>query len=149
MHPKGKLIHCRGHEPIFGDPLFKQPWTDVWIYWSCKPGRRTEHIGPTLVSLPSAKQDLEITEACASKYPNLDYTADLARERTVIQALEAGAEMHYEANSHIPQITTSKDYIDRAEAERMLRFYLKEEHNLPVVRFKWHRPTRGLIVYPM
>jgi hypothetical protein len=150
MQPKGKLVHCKGHEPIFIQPSFKQPWADVWINWAAKPGRKRMRCGPTLVSLPSAKQDLELTKRCADENPSLDYAEDLEREEIIVTVLEAGAEIHCDKSlSGIPQITTSKDYIDRAEAERMLRFYLEQEHKLSVVRFKWHRPTHGLIVMPM
>lgn len=149
MAPKGKLIHCHGCEPLFVSKEYRQPWADVWLSWTSKPGRTKMKYAPCLVSKPSAEQDLMITEDCARLHPDLNYKDDLARERRVLSALTALDSIHIEefANKHMPEIATSREYIDRREAERMLRYYFETMHRMPLVRFKWHRPHH--VVIPM
>ena len=58
-----KLITVRSYDPIAADKNYRQPWSDVWISFTGKPGRKRFRFGPTLVALPALIQDVELARS--------------------------------------------------------------------------------------
>jgi hypothetical protein len=46
--PKHVTIRC--YDPIARDKFARQPWSDVWLSFTAKPGRKKYCFAPTLVS---------------------------------------------------------------------------------------------------
>lgn len=122
-------VTCYG--PIANSKKSKSIWEDVWISWN-KPNRKGRkektHRGPCLCSLTDLKNEPD-------------------PESPTVEILIQQGYYIPDPNSEIPEIYTSKEYIDRQEAENMIVYLLtnyygmKEEH----VWFKWKRTD--LVIY--
>lgn len=135
---KQKRITCRGHCPIFVDPDYKQPWADVWIRFKARPGRAFE-FGPTLMTKQDVEAHLKITEECQAEHPEFDYGKDIADARRALAALEVSDVYVDPEIHHGPEIYTSRDGIDRNEAERMLSAFVAR-YGYKNLKFVWKRP---------
>jgi hypothetical protein len=81
---------------------------------------------PTLLSRRALLRDLELLRGPRSA-PRPTDAARLAASEQAMAALDSGATVHVDRESPddpIPTIYTNSDYIDRAEAERMITFHL-------------------------
>jgi hypothetical protein len=137
---EGKLVRCKCHEPIGLSREACQPWADVWIRFTAKPGRKARGYGPTLIAMPSLLSDLE----CAERAGDQQEVAEL---KTIIALLEKwevviGNDWGYGT----PSIYTRSDYINRQVAETMLR-EMMAWLGYKKARFKWERPK--LVVCPV
>lgn len=142
MHRNKKRVICSGHGPIFCGKQYKSPWEDVWIRW--KERRKTKYHAPVLISLPLARFDLSVAEELVKKYPEeKEFRDDLVSLQGIISTLEAGA-YYIKDFDKFPTLYTPKDYIDQAEAEKLLSMLLIEHKNL---KFDWRRPK--IVVTPM
>jgi len=106
------LVTIECHEPMGRDRLVRQPWSDVSATFISEPGGTTYRFEPTLVSRARLEQDLIHQKHKLDK---------------ILKSLNEGAEFYVDARSpedSIPDIYTRKDYIDQAEAERMLVYFL-------------------------
>ena len=144
-----KLIHCSGRDPVSVGREYRVPWCDVWIRWAGR-GREVVRLGPTLKTLNEVKADLIMDEECHVEHPDLNFTDDIERNRKMIAAAERDGFAHDAPHPHgIPNIVTARGYIDRAEAERMLRWFLADAYGFRSVRFKWKRVKMSHCVMPM
>jgi hypothetical protein len=134
-----KLITVRCYDPIAVDKTYRQPWSDLWISFTSKPGRRRYAFAPTLVSLPALKQDLQMAL-------DVNDAAEAADCERIMQLLneDDGLDIERGANEDQPTIYTSREYIDRAEAQRMISYFLGTL-GYANCRFKWLRPKIVLI----
>ena len=134
-----KLITVRSSDPIAADKNYRQPFFDVWISFTGKPGRKKYKFGPTLVALPALKQDLEM----ARDANDADEIADCEK---ILKFLND--EDFYVAprsdEAEFPSIYTAREYIDRAEAERMIASFMRTL-GFAVCRFKWRRPKFTMV----
>ena len=127
---------CHGALPRW--PTAISPWSDVWLRWKGKPRRKVYYAAPCLCGRDNLDFDRMITEKCAKDNPEFDYSEDIAREQAMADALER---QPYAFDDHdMPNVYTRAAGIDRAEAERMLRFFLRERHGLKDVKFRWKKP---------
>jgi len=136
-----KHVRAICHEPIAIRPDFKQPWADVWIRYKAAPGRKVYEYGPTLVTKPDAERDFEISKTCQAEHPELDFSSDIAESERVMAFFANGGDILIgnDWEHGTPTIYTAKDYIDRPEAERMLRA-LMLHLGFRSIKLKWNKP---------
>lgn len=133
--PKKITVKCYG--PISINSEYKSPWEDIWLSWTDKPGRKKYYCGPTLICKPTLESDLKISLECKKDYIDgfdkeiEEYTNALA----ILKHIDIYIPMF---NDDIPNIYTSKDYINRQEAERMIAELMKVYGYNDIV-CKWKR----------
>lgn len=115
------LVTVRCAEPIGQDPHYRQPWSDVSIAFDgpVQAGRR--ELEPTLISRPDLERHLEMHRRSGHD-PESVRLYEAAK-----RALDGGARFYLQPNTAHefgPTIYTSGEYVDRAEAERMVSFLL-------------------------
>lgn len=141
------LITIDCHEPMGRDQLARQPWSDVSVSFTAEPEGKICEFEPTLVARPALEQDISIKRELQREHPERDRTALELLEK-IIELFDNGAESFIDSKSpedRIPEIYTSRAYIDRAEAERMLVHFLRSL-GVTDVCFEWVRPD--LISHP-
>lgn len=134
-----KLITVRSYDPIAADRNYRQPWSDVWISFTGKPGRKRYQFAPTLVALPALIQDVELARYSG----RADEIADCERILKVLSATDFYVEAR-SAEAEFPSIYTSRKYLDREEAERMLAYFMGTI-GVASCRFKWRRPKFTMV----
>lgn len=144
---KGKLIHCRCHEPIGLSKEAQQPWSDVWIRYTDKPGRKKVCYGPTLVSKGALKRDLDFEREFQAENPEYADEKEIREMEEVLRRLENEPVVIGDDWQHgTPTIYTANELIDRKTAEQMLSAMMAGLR-FQSVRFKWKRPK--FVVRPM
>lgn len=135
---KRVLVRC--YDPIAVDPTARQPWSDVWIRFTSRPGRRTYQYGPTLLSRPELRHDLRavredatIGESTPVSIPLLE-GIDRILDASPIHVDLAGSGQGF------PNVYSSAEWIDRREAERMLQA-LMTVLGFGRVKFVWMKTT--------
>ena len=141
---KRVLIRC--YEPITVDPDYRQPWSDVWIRYKARPGRRVYGFAPTLISRREWMFNLQ--EAQDEARTSEKAQVEVKRLESVIARLQTSA-VHVEIDgqdSACPNIYSVAEWIDRREAETMLRAFMALR-GFRRIKFLWSRPR--LIVQPV
>ena len=80
-------VYIYNHEPIGVCPVSEQYWSDVWLTYTQKPGRRKKRIAPTLISITELARDLEIDEEIQKKNPDLDLKDQISRTKEILDYL--------------------------------------------------------------
>lgn len=162
-----KRIRCICHGPIAAGPQYQSPWEDVWLRWKGKPGRKKYYAAPTLVCSAEIPVELESHEQIRNRedvppIAGLEFSPTTKEERAswyredderLRAAQEALKTQPYHIDPtwiqgrHLETIYTNAKGIDRAEAERMLTFYLREVFGVKNPKFQWDRPR--IIVQPI
>ncbi|MBN1569114.1 MAG: hypothetical protein JXA73_14790 [Acidobacteria bacterium] len=136
--PKKIRVSCYG--PIAVSRRYRSPWEDVFLSWTGKPGRRKYHLMLSLISRKVAERDHQ--EDTMSPVQSHDAkSSDLMRQSGPdIEAIALG-KIHVIMNGsdNLPDVYTPKEYIDRAEAERMIAVVMRL-HGFDSIRCKWKRP---------
>jgi hypothetical protein len=135
------LITLECHEPMGRDARVRQPWSDVSVSFIREPRGITYRFEPTLVSRARLEDDLALARRYQHKNPQED-PASIERLAKIIEILNHGAEFHIESRSAddmVAEIYTRSAYIDQAEAERMLVYFL-ETQALTEIGFQWVWP---------
>jgi hypothetical protein len=83
-------------------------------------------------------------EELQEKHPEIDYRDSIATLKAALSTLEHAP--YARDDSEYPNIYTRAMGIDRAEAERMLAWFLEEKYGVKHPKFLWKRPT--LVVVP-
>lgn len=141
---KRVLVRC--YEPIAVDQDCRQPWSDVWIRYKARPGRRVYGFAPTLISHRELLFNLRQAqdEARTSKKAQ----TEVKRLENVIARLQTSA-VYVEIDgldSECPNIYSAAKWIDRREAETMLRAFMALR-GFRWIKFLWSRPR--LVVQPV
>lgn len=166
--PTRKRVVCTGHGPIFFGPQYRSPWEDVWVRWRRgKPSAGPGHVGPCLQSANELRAEIRMHEDIRNRPDDADlrikglswssstfaerqgwYRTDDAVAEQVLGELETqpyadDGDKWPSAKSKpsLANIYTKANGIDRAEAERMLAYYLEKHYGLRNVRFVWKRPA--------
>lgn len=152
---KKKHITLICYEPIAFDKDYKQGWSDVWIRFYQK--RKRVKRGPTLISKPDLKADLQFSMEFYEEnkheewMQHKDGDVDSKEIEDVLEILKTKSEfvdLSNDKKNGIPGIYTSKDYIDKKEAERLITEYVKllgyESSHL---KLKWKRSKFRVIPY--
>jgi len=124
------IVNCFG--PIAFGQDYQSPWEDVWLQWTTKPGRRKIRWAPCLVS---------------RSYANAAQEFDPDYYSQPLQAVASGDIFIVDPKSETTEIFTPADYVDRAEAERMITTLVTAISGPQPVRFKWKRPK--LFIQPV
>lgn len=140
--PKKITVKCYG--PIGHNKTYQSPWEDVWLSWTGKPGRKKYYLAPTLCSKTSTIYDQEINIECKKRNPNIDFDDDIKETQKAIDSINNGIIYIDNPKSKLPNISSPKDYIDRAEAERMIAEVMKL-HGYDSIICKWRRPKFVII----
>lgn len=124
------------------DKSVRQPWSDVRISFVAEPGGQTIEFEPTLVSHARLERDLNFEREYQRQHPREDGSAIIERLATIVEQFNNGAECYVDSKSkddRIPEIYTSHEFIDQAEAERMLVHFLGTR-GIKDVGFQWIWP---------
>ena len=142
-----KLITLYCGEPLGFDKEYRQPWSDVSVRFTGKPARKKYRIEPTLISRPRLERDILCERIDLNKHPT-GPRLKLEQLEQILTLLTNETGIHIVVRSDddiLPVIYSASDYIDRTEAEKLLRAYLRTQ-GFKSVRFKWLRPKS--IAYP-
>lgn len=134
---KQKRIICRSHSVLAAGPHYQTYWDDVWLRWKGKPGRRTYYEAPMLASRAHLEGELSTDKAMQQKSPKHDWAIDIVYSEKMLAMLDAAPYVREEGPC--PNVYTNAEYIDRAEAERMLRWFLHETHGITNPKFIWKK----------
>lgn len=120
-------------------------WDDVWLRWTGKPGRRVYRAAPCLMTVREVEADMYLNEEVrrTSNEPTWyrDQDADYTTALKMVQGEGYGCVRFGAA----PSIVTPALVIDRAEAERMLTWWLDHAHGIRNPKFSWVK-TKYVIV---
>src|SRR6185503_20270747 len=136
------LITIECWEPMGRDRSVRQPWSDVRISFVAEQGGATIEFEPTLVSRARLERDLNFEREYQRKHPREDGSDTIDRLASVVEQFNNGAEFYVDSKStddKIPEIYTSREFIDQAEAEKMLAHFL-ETQRITEVAFQWIWP---------
>jgi hypothetical protein len=138
--PKHVTIRC--YDPIARYKLARQPWSDVWLSYTAKPGRKKYCFAPTLVSKPVLEDDLRSAQEQQAKDPSSKHVEDVELAEKVLAIFASGGKHFVDVESSeafTPTIYTARSYIDRMEAEMMLGKFMRTLGYLDVT-YKWLKP---------
>jgi hypothetical protein len=124
------------------DRFARQPWSDLRISFIAGPRGKTIEIEPTLVSHARLERDLNCEREYQRKHPEEGRSETIARLAKIAEHFNNGAEFYVDNKStddKIPEIYTSHEFIDQAEAERMLTHFLGTR-GIKDVGFLWIWP---------
>ena len=151
---KGKLIHVVCDEPIGLYRRAEQPWADIYISWTGRPGRTVYRWGPCIQGreyleyrVTTNEQMLALPEE-ECEFRDV-YARGLAEGRATLARLDAGenfiiSDERLSADG-IPEIQIADGRVTRESAERALRWLCLRVAGFDLVRFKWHRPKGGVV----
>lgn len=135
-----RIIRCKGHSALNVSTDEQVPWADVWISWVTERRGKREYYAPALMSAYDLRGERELQRDLVKEYPkDRTFKAELRIYEHILEAFKDGERFFvnvHRNNKTQPEIYTSVDGIDRAEAEKMLTFFLKKKGiDEPV--FKW------------
>lgn len=145
---KKKTILCKGHGPLQNYTQTCVPWEDVWISW--KEGRKKCFDAPVLVSKLSLIQDIEVNDICHKNNPDMGFDKDAFELSLIKESFDLGLKDVIVTNMDSqsgPCVYTKQDYIDRKEAEKMLRVLLCYRGVVSDLKFSWVR--NDFLAYPV
>lgn len=136
--PKQKRVICRSHGAIAAGPQYHTHWEDVWLTWKGKPGRRIYRAAPMIATRADLEAELWIDRDVQKKHPEHDYSDDIRLAEELLSKLDAAP--FARDNWDCPNVYTNAEAIDRAEAERMLAWFLEDAHGVRNPKFAWKKP---------
>lgn len=140
---KRVLVRC--YEPIAVDRDYRQPWSDVWIRYKARPGRQVYGFAPTLISRHEWMFNLQ--EAQDEARTSKKAQTEVKRLESVVARLQTSAVyVEIDGPDSGPTVYSAAEWIDRREAETMLRAFMALRGFLRI-KFLWSRPR--LIVQPV
>ncbi|HEX8131107.1 MAG TPA: hypothetical protein VF527_18555 [Pyrinomonadaceae bacterium] len=138
--PKHVTVRC--YDPIARYKFARQPWSDVWLSFTAKPGRKKYCFALTLVSKVALEGDLRSAQEQQAKGAVSNYAKDIEIAENVLTLFANGDDHFVDVESsekYTPTIYTSRPYIDRPEAEVMLRKFMRTL-GYENVTYKWLKP---------
>ena len=66
---RSKRVRLFCHDPLVVDPEALVYWSDVWVKFKGKPGRKLYEYGPTLISGADMENTLESNREFLAKHP--------------------------------------------------------------------------------
>lgn len=135
-----KHVQCYCHGAIAADPSYLSPWEDVWLRWKGKPGRKVYHASPCLLCSAEIVKDLALHEQIRTDRNEPDwYRKEDATDQAMLAALETQEFVANGEGACLHLVTKAKGF-DRKHAERMLAWWLEQEHGITNPKFIWDRP---------
>ena len=111
-----KRVRVTCHEPIVADPAYRQPWADVWVTFTGKPGRRRYEFAPTLLSRPEL--DVDLSDARDEANSDIDSPEKVERLESIATVLQS-----------------QRVYVDPIQT-LITRMSTRQRHGVTVVRLK-------------
>lgn len=139
------IVNC--HEPIAIDKKYDQTWSDVYLRFKSKPGKKVYLYNITLISKISFDEDVDIIKKSAEKYKELNFSQELEKNQLIEDYLTKGIIYVDNGNDNSYDIYTPTKWINRTEANRLLNYFLNKIGHSSNFKFVWKRPK--LIVTPM
>jgi|SRR5271170_5128329 len=134
---KRKVVRVKSHGPLSYSKNVEIGWEDVWL--RLHSGRRPLKLAPCLVSREHLRSDIALADKIA-KDPEAQTREEHAKEAAELRALLEKLDGAGYVVDHDPKTTrrggepgrdfalanvyTKSSWIDRAEAERMIEYYL-------------------------
>jgi hypothetical protein len=164
-----KKVYVRCHEPIAACKDAQQGWSDCYLQFKVR--RKTVYKGPTFRSRGDVLAEVELSKKMLAKHesgeslsleickaldmevPSAESMAaatreSLAEESALLAELDGSSGILVKRKDEgCPDVYTSKDWIDRAEAERMITA-LMAEYGVTSFRQKWKHPG-GFLIHPV
>jgi hypothetical protein len=135
-----KHVRCFCHGAIAVDPSYLSPWEDVWLRWKGKPGRKVYHASPCLMCAAELVQDISLHAKIREEENEPDwYRREDAASQTMLTGLETQELVAHGEGAGLDIVTKAKGF-DRKHAERMLAWWLEQEHGIKNPKFIWDRP---------
>ncbi len=154
---KQKRVRCFGHSPLNLGPHYTVSWDDVWLRWVSKPGKTIQRLGPCLCSLTDAMAEIDentwvLTHApdLVAKYGREYYQEELNSARDLVRRIkdEGLICVAKSTDDRLPILYTSARVIDRAEAERMLAWWLSVAYGVKRPKFQWKKVVKEDVIWP-
>lgn len=142
-----KRVRCLGHGPIFAGSHYRSGWEDVWLRWKGKPGRTIYRAAPCLISSGDLRGEIESCRWMLERHPgkyDRHYQQDIAANEAILARLTEAP--YWADDADCPNVYTRTDYIDRAEAERMIAWFLADRYGVKRPKLDWQRPE--IVVIP-
>jgi hypothetical protein len=135
---KQKRVLCYSHGALAAGPHYQTHWEDVWLKWSGKPGQRIYRAAPMIATRADLEAELWINRESQRKRPEHDYGDEIRSDEALLAELDRGP---YARNDwDCPSVYTNAAAIDRAEAERMLAWFMESAHGVRNPKFVWIKP---------
>lgn len=142
-----KHVQVFCHDQLGLNTFDKVPWSDCWLRWKNKPGRKVYRASPCLVCVAEVHQDLQMhAEIRASHNEPEWYLDDDADSRALLEMLQTEPFACTGTGAGLTIVTPARGF-DRAEAERMLSWWMAREHGIRNIKFDWDKPK--IVVCPM
>lgn len=138
-HAQRKRIYCSCHGAIAAGPQYRTHWEDIWLKWQAKPGRQWYYAAPMVGTRADLEAESWLSIEVQRKHPEHDYREDITYNERMLAALDSAP---FARDTHeCPNVYTNAKYIDRAEAERMLTWFLLDAHGIANPKFVWKKAT--------
>lgn len=130
-----KRVRVFGHGVLHAGPQYKTAWEDVWLWWKGKPGRRTYRLGPCVSSKADILGQIDSSREFIAKFPDTPHMKTFVEEiqegEEILRQLEASPDGLWEdGRVGIPNVYTTKMWLDRAEVNRMLTWLLARRYGI-------------------
>jgi hypothetical protein len=150
-----KRVRVQHHGPL-GYPGARVGWEDLWL--RLHVARRPVRLAPTLSSRSELRSQLALSKSCLKGCDSslrATFEAEVAMYEASLTAVDRDGvvvDQHpgrypYRREFRLSDIYTAVDWIDLAEAERMLDAYLATI-GIRHATYKWPQAGRGLLVLP-
>lgn len=137
-------VFCHGNLGV--SQTAKSPWEDCWLRWKGKPGRKVYHASPCLMSVAEVHHDLQMHAEIRATHNEPEWYLDEdADGRALLDMLQVEPYACRGTGARLMIVTPANGF-DRAEAERMMSWWLDWEHHIRNVKFVWNKPE--IIVQP-
>jgi hypothetical protein len=139
-------VHCYG--PIAVSKDYESSWEDIWLRWKDRPGHARKAM-VTICGRANLENDIDIQRECLAdatrdkKDYAHEFSAELATLRGVLDKLttpESIAVYPREAEDNCPDLYCGREMLTRADAERVMAWWLEKKHGVRNVKFCWRRP---------
>jgi hypothetical protein len=143
-----KLINVKCHEPVAlpNREDIRQGWSDVWLEFTVKPGRKKERICVCLVSRGRLIKDIDFEKSFIVNYPKYFNESKVLLDdyELILNNLDlaGGGSVFVDEYVYDTSITIyiNNEVLSRNTIESVLDSYLCEKFGFESCKFKWERP---------
>ncbi|MFW6046953.1 MAG: hypothetical protein ACOCP4_04115 [Candidatus Woesearchaeota archaeon] len=140
-----KKITVKSVSPIAAHRWYETLWDDVFLSWSCKPGRSVYKIAPMIGSRKDLEYQYEDMIKLQKNASDYDYSKEINDIKKALDYINSYNKIYIEnPNDPITEIYTPREYIDKNEAEKMISELMKH-YGFNEIRCKWKRPKMFVI----
>lgn len=145
--PKKITVSCCGPIALGKRNNYEVPWEDVYLSWSGKPKGKKYRIAPVIVSKTDAEHEYKLLKELQEENPDYDFSEEINILENALKHIKEYNQIYiHDPNDPLCAIYTPKEYIDRKEAERMIRELMVNHYGFNEIICKWKRPR--LVILP-